>query len=166
MEVLLGNGRRFVSAKRLLPCLPPSHPPACVFMNSAFVKKNWYMFTPAAILVIPALMVVFCTINYGYSIPDSINAVFHVGSTGTRYSMGFSEHKFSLVKIGMDGNTVFETIRNPMEGIDPSAAVANWRYSLPASGAGYYHERTIVLAKDKSGVFRVKQRISRFHATN
>ena len=143
MEVLLGNGRRFVSAKRLLPCLPPSHPPACVFMNSAFVKKNWYMFTPAA-----------------------INAVFHVGSTGTRYSMGFSEHKFSLVKIGMDGNTVFETIRNPMEGIDPSAAVANWRYSLPASGAGYYHERTIVLAKDKSGVFRVKQRISRFHATN
>ena len=135
-------------------------------MNSAFVKKNWYMFTPAAILVIPALMVVFCTINYGYSIPDSINAVFHFGSTGTRYSTGFSERKFSLVKIGMDGKTVFETIRNPMEGNDPGAAVANWRYSLPASGAGYYHERTIVLEKDKNGIPRVKQRISRFHATD
>ena len=135
-------------------------------MNSAFIKKNWYFFTPAAILIIPALMVVFCTVNYGYTIPDSINAVFHVGSTGTRYSMGFSEHKFSLVKIGMDGKTVFDTIKNPMEGNDPGADLANWRYSLPASGAGYYHERIIVLAKDKNGIPRVKQRISRFRAAH
>jgi hypothetical protein len=135
-------------------------------MNSAFIKKNWYFFTPAAILIIPALMVVFCTVNYGYTIPDSINAVFHVGSTGTRYSTGFSEHKFSLVKIGMDGKTVFDTIKNPMEGNDPGADLANWRYSLPASGAGYYHERIIVLAKDKNGIPRVKQRISRFRAAH
>jgi len=136
------------------------------FMNSAFVKKNWYFFTPAVIIIIPALMVVFCTVKYGYSVPDSINAVFHIGSTGTRYSMGFSERNFSLVRPGMDGRTVYSTIRNPMEGNDPSADVANWRYSLPASGAGYYHERTIVFVKDKNGVPRVKQRISRFHAAN
>jgi len=151
---------------RVLPCLPPSFPPACGFMNSAFIKKNWYFFTPAVIIIIPALMVVFCTINYGYSVPDSINSVFHIGSTGTRYSMGFTERKFLLVQPGMDGKTVFNTIRNPMQGNDPGADVASWRYSLPASGAGYYHERTIVFAKDKNGIQRVKQRISRFHAAN
>jgi len=53
-----------------------------------------------------------------------------------------------------------------MEGNDLGVDVANWRYSLPASGAGYYHERTIVMEKDKNGNPRVKQRISRFHATN
>lgn len=135
-------------------------------MNSSFIKKNWYFFTPAVIIIIPALMVVFCTVNYGYSVPDSINAVFHVGSTSTRYAMGFSERKFKSVQIGMDGRTVFNTIKNPMEGNDPGADVASWRYSLPASGAGYYHERTVVLAKDKSGVSRVKQLISRFRPVN
>lgn len=135
-------------------------------MNSAFIKKNWYFFTPAVIIIIPALMVVFCTVNYGYSIPDSINAVFHVGSTGTRYSIGFSERQFRMVRPGMDGRTVYSTIRNPMEGVDLAADEARWRYSLPTSGAGYYHERTIVMAKDKNGVQRVKQRISRFHAAN
>lgn len=135
-------------------------------MNSAFFKKNWYFFTPAAILIIPALMVLFCTVNYGYAIPDSINAVFHVGSTGTRYSMGFTEHKFHSVRVGMDNRAVFNTIKNPMQGNDPEADAASWRYSLPASGAGYYHERTIVFAKDKNGVQRVKQLVSRFHTAN
>ncbi|MDI1311138.1 hypothetical protein [Prosthecobacter sp.] len=135
-------------------------------MNSAFIKKNWYFFTPAIIIIIPALMVMFYTLNHGYSVPDSINAVFHVGSTGTRYSMDFSERKFNMVRPGMDGRTVFNTIKNPMEGNNPGADIANWRYSLPASGAGYYHERTIVMEKDKNGIPRVKQRISRFHTAH
>ncbi|MBN8417943.1 MAG: hypothetical protein J0L73_03430 [Verrucomicrobia bacterium] len=135
-------------------------------MDSAFFKKNWYFFTPAVIIIIPALMVLFCTINYGYTVPDSINAVFHVGSTGTRYSIGFSERQFRMVRPGMDGRTVFNTVRNPMEGVDPGADEARWRYSLPSSGAGYYHERTILMAKDKNGVLRVKQRISQFHPAN
>jgi hypothetical protein len=135
-------------------------------MNSAFIKKNWYFFTPAVILVIPALIVLFFTVNYGYTVSDSINAMFHVGSTSTRLAQGFSERKFKMVQVGMDGRQVFNTIRNPMEGNDPGADVANWRYSLPGSGAGYYHERTIVLAKDKNGIPRVKQRISRFRAAN
>jgi len=106
---------------------------------------------------------VYCIVSYGYSMPDSMNAVLHFGSTKTRYSLGFTERKFKMVKVGMDGRTVYNVIRNPMEGNDPGAEVANWRYSLPASGAGYYHERTIVLAKDKTGMQRVKQLISRFH---
>ncbi len=130
-------------------------------MNSAFIKKNWYFFTPAALLIIPALMVLFCTVNYGYTVPDSLNAVLHFGSTSTRYSMGFSERKFKSVRPGMDGRTVFNTIRNPMERNMPEDT--EWRYSLPGSGAGYYHERTLVFEKDKNGIPRVKKSISRFH---
>ncbi|HRH98017.1 MAG TPA: hypothetical protein PLB55_18895 [Prosthecobacter sp.] len=130
-------------------------------MNSAFVKKNWYLFTPAAILLIPALMMLFCTVNYGYGFSESMKAVLHFGSTSTRYSLGFSERKFKAVRVGMDGRAVYNTIKNPMERNMPEDT--EWRYSLPGSGTEYYHERTIILEKDANGVPRVKQRISRFH---
>ena len=133
-------------------------------MNSAFIKKNWYFFTPAAILIIPALMVVFCTVNYGYSLPESMKSVLHFGSTSTRYSQGFSEHKFKLLRVGMDARSVFDTIKAPMERNMPEDT--EWRFSLPGSGASYYHERTIIMQQDKNGVPRVKQRVSRFHSLN
>ena len=132
-------------------------------MNSAFLKKNWYLFTPAAILLIPLLMVLFCSINYGYSLTDSMKAVRYFGSTSTRYGQGYSERKFKMVRVGMDGRAVYNTIKNPMQGNEPGADVAKWQYSLPGSGTEYYHERVVVLEKDKNGIPRVKERISRFH---
>ena len=119
--------------------------------------------TPALILLIPMLMVLFCSINYGYSLSESMKAVRYFGSTSTRYAQGFTERKFMMVKPGMDGRAVYNTIKNPMQGNDPGADVANWIYSLPGSGTEYYHERSIVLEKDKNGIPRVKQKISRFH---
>ncbi|MCB1278409.1 hypothetical protein [Prosthecobacter sp.] len=130
-------------------------------MNSAFFKKNWYLFTPAAILLIPALMMLFCMVNYGYGPSESMKAVLHFGSTSTRYAQGFSERKFKMVRVGMDGRSVYNTIKNPMERNMPEDT--EWRYSLPGSGTQYYHERTLILEKDSNGIPRVKQRISRFH---
>jgi hypothetical protein len=131
-------------------------------MNSTFLKKNWYLLTPTAILLIPALMVLFCTINYGYSISESMKAVRQFGSTSTRYAQGFTERKFKMVRLGMDGRSVYNTIKNPMERNMPEDT--EWRYSLPGIGAEYYHERIIILEKDKNGIPRVKQKISRFHS--
>lgn len=130
-------------------------------MNSAFIKKNWYLLTPALILLIPVLMVLFCTVNYGYSLSESMKAVRYFGSTNTRYAQGFSERKFKMVRLGMDGRSVYNTIKNPMERNIPEDN--EWRYSLPGAGTGYYHERTIILEQDKNGVPRVKQKVSRFH---
>ena len=132
-------------------------------MNIAFIKKNWYLLTPALILLIPALLVLFFSINFGYSLSDSMKAVRYFGSSSTRYSLGFSERKFKMVKVGMDGGKVYNTIMNPMEGHVPGADIAEWRYSLPNGQTDYYHERIIILEKDKNGIPRVKQRISRFH---
>ncbi|MDZ4405167.1 hypothetical protein [Prosthecobacter sp.] len=130
-------------------------------MNSAFIKKNWYLLTPAAILLIPMLMVLFCTVNYGYSLSESMKAVRYFGSTSTRYSQGFSERKFKMVRLGMDGRSVYNTIKNPMERNLPEDN--EWLYSLPGAGTEYYHERIIILEKDKNGIPRVKQKVSRFH---
>lgn len=130
-------------------------------MNSSFIKKNWYLLTPALILLIPALMVLFYTVNYGYSPAEALKAVRHFGSTSTRQSIEFSERKFKMLRVGMDGRSVYATIKNPMERNVPEDT--EWRYTLPGSGAEYYHERTIILEKDKNGIPRVKERISRFH---
>lgn len=130
-------------------------------MNKQFIKKNWYLLTPAAILLIPALMVLFCCVNYGYSVPEAMKAVRYFGSTGTRQAQGFTERKFKMVHLGMDGRTVYNTIKNPMERNMPEDT--EWRYTLPASGTDYYHERTLVFEKDKNGIPRVKKKISRFH---
>ncbi len=128
------------------------------------IKKNWYLFTPAFILIIPALMVLFCIVNYGYSFSESLKAVRYFGSTGTRYAQGFSELKFKTVRPGMDAKSVYNTIKNPMERNMPEDT--EWRYSLPLGLTEYYHERIVLLEKDKNGVPRVKQRISRFHTPN
>lgn len=102
-------------------------------MNSAFFKKNWYLLTPATILLVPALIALFCMVNYGYSFSESMKYISHIGSTGTRYSQEFSERKFKMLRPGMDGRSVYNVIRNPMERNMPEDT--EWRYSLPASGA-------------------------------
>ena len=130
-------------------------------MNIAFLKKNWYLLTPAALVLVPTLMIAFCMVNYGYEIPEAMKAVRHFGVTSTRYGQGFTERKFKMVRLGMDGNAVFNMLKVPMERNVPEDT--EWRYSLPSSGTQYFHERTIIMGPDKNGVPRVKQRISRFH---
>lgn len=128
---------------------------------SPFLKKNWYLLTPALIILIPGLIMLYCTSIYGYSMAEAGQVVLHIGSTGTRYGQGFSEGNFRLVRSGMDGKAVFNLLKVPMERNQPEDT--EWRYSLPASGAQYYHERAIIMARDGKGVPRVKQKISRFH---
>ncbi len=130
-------------------------------MNTTFLKKNWYLLTPAAIVLIPALLVLYCSVSYGYGMSESLKAVRYLGSTGTRYAQGFSERNFKLVKTGMSPQTVYQLVKNPMERNMPEDT--EWQYSLPASGTSYYHERTLIFERDKNGVLRVKQRVSRFH---
>ncbi|HBJ88233.1 MAG TPA: hypothetical protein DDZ88_31140 [Verrucomicrobiales bacterium] len=130
-------------------------------MNTDFLKKNWYLLTPAALVLVPLLMIAFCMVNYGYDFTESIKAVRHVGSTSTRYGQGFSERKFKMVRVGMDGKAVYNTLKTPMERNVPEDT--EWRYSLPSSGTEYYHERIIIMEQDKNGIPRVKERISRFH---
>ena len=65
---------------------------------NAFLKKNWYLLTPALIIIIPLLMMLYCNLIYGYSMTESATVVRHFGSTSTRYGQGFSEGKFKLVK--------------------------------------------------------------------
>jgi len=127
---------------------------------NAFLKKNWYLLTPALLALIPALMLLFCSVNYGYSMAESLKAIRHFGSTSTRYGQGFSERNFSLVRVGMDGKAVYNSLKTPME---RNLEDTEWRYSLPGAGTEYYHERVIVMAKDAKGIPRVKQKISRFH---
>lgn len=133
-------------------------------MNSAFFKKNWYLLTPALILLVPVLIALFCTINYGYSFSESMKSVRYFGSSSTRYGQGFTERKFKMVRIGMDGASVYNIIKVPMQRNLPEDT--EWRYTLPGSGTEYYHERSIIMEPDKSGRPRVKQKISRFHTPN
>lgn len=128
-------------------------------MTKQFLQRNWYFFTPALIILIPVLMILFCSVKYQYGLPEAARAVLNFGSTGTRRSIGFSERNFRLVREGMDVKSVFAIIANPMERLDNDT---RWRYSLPASGASFYHERTLIFERDKNGVLRVKERISRF----
>ena len=128
--------------------------------QSSFFKRNWYFFTPLIIIAIPLLIAVNSMVSWGYKFDESMNALIHFGSTDTRYSIGFSEDHFRLVRPGMDGATVYKTIKNPFERLDNDT---RWLYSLPQDNAKYFHERALIFAKDANGVPRVKEVISRFH---
>lgn len=128
--------------------------------QKSFFKRNWYFFTPLFIIAIPMLMAVNSMVSWGYSFPESMNALMHFGSTDTRYSIGFTEDHFRRVRPGMDGKTVYNIVKNPFE---RQADDTRWLYALPQGAAKYYHERTLIFDKDAQGIPRVKQVISRFH---
>ncbi len=125
----------------------------------SFFQRNWYFFTPIAIIAIPLLMAVYSAFNWGYGLSESMNALLHFGSSDTRYSVGFSEDKFQRIKSGLRGDQVFKLVGVPFQG----QAGLSWDYSLPQGDAKYFHERTVIFDKDAEGIPHVKQVISRFH---
>ncbi|MFM7606299.1 MAG: hypothetical protein ACKO8Z_14035 [Prosthecobacter sp.] len=128
--------------------------------QKSFLQRNWYLFTPLVIIIIPLIMAVNSMVNWGYGFSESMNALVHFGSTDTRYAIGFSELGFKTLRKGMDGRMVYSLIKNPFERQQDDTV---WLYSLPQSGATYYHERSVIFEKDSQGIPRVKQVVSRFH---
>jgi hypothetical protein len=129
-------------------------------MNMDLLKKRWYYFAPVILLLIPLALTLIFSMKFGYSMGESWKAVQHMGQSGTRYPVKFQERNFDKIKPGMDGRTVYQTMSiQPLEG----AGGDEWKYSLPQDHAPYFHERLIIMERDKDGVPRVKQVIKRFH---
>lgn len=129
-------------------------------MNLELLKKRWYYFAPAVLVLIPLVLTLVFSMKFGYSMGDSWLAVQHMGQSGTRYPVKFEERNFDKIKPGMDGRTVYQTMSiQPLEG----AGGDEWKYSLPQDHAPYFHERLIIMQRGADGVPRVKQVIKRFH---
>ena len=129
-------------------------------MNMDLLKKRWYYFAPAVLVLIPLALTLIFSMKFGYSIGDSWQAVQHMGQSGTRYPVKYDEYNFSKITPGMDGRTVYQTMNiQPLEG----ASGDEWKYTLPQDHAPYFHERLIIMERGKDGVPRVKQVIKRFH---
>lgn len=135
-------------------------------MNFDTLKKRWYYFAPAVLLLIPLLLVLVFSMRFGYSMSESWLAVQHMGQSATRYPIRYEERNFEKLKPGMDGRTVYQTMSiQPIEGVRPDTdwVTADWKYSLPQEHSPYFHERLVIMEKDGKGVPRVTQVIKRFH---
>ncbi|MEN3941865.1 hypothetical protein WJU23_11270 [Prosthecobacter sp. SYSU 5D2] len=124
-------------------------------------KKNWYLFTPMLIIAIPVAIYCYYAFSMGYDSKDAVNATKYFVVSGTRYAMDYDELNFNRLKPGMDGRTVYETMRKqPSERHDNDT---RWVYSLPKPGAKAYHERIIIMERDNQNIPRVKELVKRFH---
>jgi hypothetical protein len=123
-------------------------------------KRNWYLFTPLILIVVPALVLAFYMGSYGYEFGEAREALQHFVQSSTRYSQGYSDTKFGSIRPGMDGRRVFEVVGLPFERHDNDA---QWIYSLPKGTTPYYHERIILFDRDKNNVPHVKAVVKRFH---
>ncbi len=122
-----------------------------------FLKKNWYLAIPAALLLSPLLIVIGISISYDYDFPESIAVMTALGKDKTKYqTIQFTEEKFRRIQPGMSGREAFELVGVPLEQHDNQT---RWLYSVPLHGAQYWHERTVLLEKGK-----VTQVICRFHS--
>lgn len=121
-----------------------------------FLKKNWYLLIPAALLGAPALMALYISASYGYSFGESVECLKAIGKEKTKFApFGYSESDFVRIQPGMSGRDVFELVDKPIERHDNDSV---WLYSVPVDGATYYHERKVLMDKGKvTGV------IKRFH---
>lgn len=122
----------------------------------SFVKKNWYLVIPAALLGAPALMALYISASYGYSFGESVECLKAIGQEKTKFApFGYSESKFKQITPGMSGRDVFELVNKPIERHDNDTL---WLYSVAVDGAKYYHERAVIMDKGK-----VTATIKRFH---
>lgn len=118
--------------------------------------KKWYFIVPLVLLSSPLLMTLYISASYGYNFSDSLVVLQAIGKSDTKFQgLTFSESKFRQIEPGMSGRDVFELVGVPLERHDNDT---KWTYSLPVSGASYFHERTVLLEK---GV--VTGVICRFH---
>lgn len=125
------------------------------------LKKNWYLFTPLAIVGLPAFLLSFYILSYGYPVNEAVEAVSHFLKSSTRYSMKYSADHFSRIRPGMDGKQVFDYLGVPFERRNNDA---EWLYSLPQGSAKSYHERKIIFERDAKNVPHVKEVVKAFHA--
>lgn len=124
-------------------------------------KKNWYFFTPLLLLAIPAAIYLFYASSMGYSSTDSMNATKYFLVSGTRYAMEYNEVNFNRLQPGMDGRQVYQIMgKQPSERLDNDT---RWVYSLAKPGSKAYHERVVIMERDKQNVPRVKELVRRFH---
>lgn len=123
-------------------------------------KKNWYLFTPLVIIVIPAALMFYYMSSFGYPPQEAWKAVKHFVQSNTRYPLGYSELKFDRITPGMDGGQVRNMLCQPSERHDKDT---KWVFSLAQGSTKYYHERIIYMQQDKQGVLRVKETVKRFH---
>jgi hypothetical protein len=122
-----------------------------------FFKKNWYLAIPAALLLSPLIIVICISISYGYTFPESIAVMKAFGKARTKFQqVQFTEDKFRRIQPGMMGRDAFELVGVPLERHDGDT---RWFYSVPLSGAEYWHERTLILDKGK-----VTHVVCRFHS--
>jgi hypothetical protein len=118
--------------------------------------KKRYFLIPVALLCAPLLMTLYISANYGYDFKESWEVLKAVGKSDTKFqALKFEERNFRKITPGMTGRDVFELVGLPLERHNNDA---KWSYSVPVSGAEYYHERTVLMDK---GV--VTQVICRFH---
>lgn len=124
-------------------------------------KKNWYLFTPAILILIPVAIYAYYTASFGYGSTDALNATKYFVVSGTRYPLDYDERNFLRLQTGMDGRQVFEAMRQqPFERHDNDT---RWLYSLPKAGSNAYHQRVVVMERDKQNILRVKSLERGFH---
>lgn len=118
------------------------------------LKKNWYLLLPFVLFALPGLLFGYYTLSHGYNSADAWKATRHFLKSGTRYTQNYSETNFARLRPGMDGRTVYEVMgMQPFERHDDDT---RWLYTLAKPGATAYHERVVVLERDKKNVPRVK----------
>lgn len=125
------------------------------------LKKNWYLFTPLAFVGLPALILAYYILSFGYSVPEAVEATSHFLQSKTRYALKYSDTSFSRIKPGMRGDQVFQLVGVPFERLNDDA---EWIYSLPQGTTKYYHERKVIFSRDKNRVPFVKETVRGFHA--
>lgn len=88
------------------------------------------------------------TVRYGYSLSDSYLTLLTTGQNATRYGPGYSDRQLAGVRIGMSREEVLTILGEPLERYSYMESNQCWRFSLPASPSGHYHNRSVSFSQD------------------
>ena len=86
--------------------------------------------------------------RYGYNLSDTMSSIITTGQHATRYGAGYSDLALEQVRIGMRREDVHAILGEPLQRYSYMQSNECWRYSLPASRSGHYHNRSVSFSQD------------------
>jgi hypothetical protein len=86
--------------------------------------------------------------RYRYNLEDTYLSLLTTGQNATRYGPQYSDSALERVRIGMGSNEVYAILGEPLQRYTYMESKECWRYSLPASRSGHYHNRSVWFSRD------------------
>ena len=112
------------------------------------IGRSVFWFVVLAAVLAFLVFISWPVVRYRYTVSDSYLYLLTIGRNATHYGPRYSDSALTKVRIGMSREEVQGILGEPLRRYSYVETNECWRYSLPASQSGHYHNRSVSFSLD------------------